>query len=173
MDIDKVGYGSVPNEINVVIEIGAYSEPVKYEFDKDINGLKVDRFLSASMQYPGNYGFVPNTIAEDGDPIDVIVCSRFPLVPACVISARPVGVLIMRDEAGEDPKVIMVPSSSVDPFYDGVQDYNDLPEIFRASIMHFFTYYKKLDKNKESIVDGWKDREHAISLIKESIQRAQ
>ncbi|WP_119342786.1 inorganic diphosphatase [Facilibium subflavum] len=160
-----------PNDINVVIEIPANNEPVKYEFDKDSNMLIVDRFMSATMQYPCNYGFVPNTLSEDGDPVDVLVVSPVDLRPGVIINCRPVGVLKMTDESGVDAKIIAVPTDKLTKAYSHVKEINDLPELLLAQIKHFFEHYKDLEPNKWVKVDGFADANAAKDDIKASIAR--
>lgn len=172
MDIKKISYGKkAPEEINVIIEITSNSHPVKYEIDKDSGALFVDRFIQASMNYPCNYGFVPNTLSDDGDPIDVLVVVDMPLVPGCVIPVRPIGVLLMEDESGFDEKILAVPTKKAHPFYKNINSYKDLPEIFIDKIEHFFKYYKALEKDKWVKITGWKDETIAKELIVAAIER--
>ncbi|CEI84916.1 inorganic diphosphatase [Ehrlichia minasensis] len=166
MNLDNLTSGdNVPKEINVVIEISQNSCPVKYEFDKKKNLFCVDRFLPTSMYYPCNYGFIPHTCAGDGDPVDVLVATRFPVMSGAVICARPVGVLIMRDEGGEDVKILAVPTSKIDQYYANIKNYSDFPVSFLNSIAHFFSFYKKLEEDKFVSVDGWKDMKVAEDFI--------
>lgn len=144
-----------PKIVNVIIEIAAYSTPVKYEMDKDSSLLHVDRFLSTSMHYPCNYGYVPGTLSDDGDPVDVLVVTPFPLVPASVIKVRPVGMLEMTDDKGQDRKVLAVPTEGLIDIYDNVKTYQDLPKSLLEKIEHFFIHYKDLEKDKWSKVDTW------------------
>ncbi|WP_169193438.1 inorganic diphosphatase [Anaplasma platys] len=169
MSVGAVSGKGAPDEVNVLIEVSQNSCPVKYEVDKDTGILCVDRFLPTAMYYPCNYGYVPNTMAGDGDPVDVLVLSRFPVISGAVIRSRPVGVLSMHDEKGEDLKVLAVPASGVDPYYEDVRNYTDLPSVFLDSIAHFFTYYKKLEKEKFVSVGDWQDAARARSVIQESI----
>lgn len=142
MDISKIPNGrNPPSEINAVIEIPQGGVPVKYEMDKESGAMLVDRFLHTAMYYPGNYGFVPHTLSEDGDPIDVLVVTQVPVVPGAVIRCRPVGVLLMTDEHGGDEKIIAVPAEALHPFFNGVRTYEDLPQILRDQIGHFFQHY--------------------------------
>lgn len=166
----KVGK-DVPNDVNVVIEIPANNEPVKYEFDKDINMLIVDRFMSTTMQYPCNYGFVPNTLSEDGDPVDVLVVSPVALRPGVVINCRPVGVLKMTDESGIDVKIIAVPTGKLTKIYDDVKEIEDLPKLLLDQIKHFFEHYKDLEPYKWVTVDGFEGAEVARADIQECIER--
>ncbi|WP_116963139.1 inorganic diphosphatase [Fastidiosibacter lacustris] len=166
----KVGKDA-PNDINVVIEIPAYNEPVKYEFDKDANMLIVDRFMSTTMQYPCNYGFVPNTLSEDGDPVDVLVVAPVALRPGVIINCRPVGVLKMADESGVDAKIIAVPSSKLTKIYDDVREVTDLSKLLLDQIKHFFEHYKDLEPNKWVKVDGFEGVDSAKADIKASIKR--
>ena len=172
MDLSKIPVGkNPPDDINVVIEIPA-GGPVKYEVDKDSGAVFVDRFLHTAMYYPVNYGFIPNTLADDGDPVDAMVMFREPVAPGSVVRARPVGVLIMEDEAGMDEKLICVPHSKVDPYYENVKDHEDLPEVFRAQIRHFFERYKDLEPGKWVKVTGWDGPEKAAALIDAAIGNA-
>ncbi|CAI27323.1 Inorganic pyrophosphatase [Ehrlichia ruminantium str. Welgevonden] len=170
MNLDNVTSGNnVPKEINVIIEISQNSYPVKYEFDKKKNLFCVDRFLPTSMYYPCNYGFIPHTCAGDGDPVDVLVASRFPITNGVLICARPVGVLVMHDEGGEDIKVLAVPVNKVDQYYSSIQNYTDFPVSFLNSISHFFTFYKKLEEDKFVSVEGWKDISAAETFISNAL----
>lgn len=163
----------VPNDINVVIEIPAFSEPVKYELDKDTNSLVVDRFMATCMQYPANYGFVPQTLSEDGDPVDVLVVTPVPLRHGAAIRCRPVGVLKMTDESGVDAKILAVPVDKLTPLYHSVQEATDLPELLLKQIEHFFEHYKDLEKGKWVKVDGWADAAAAKQEILASVERYQ
>ena len=147
----------LPHDINVIIEIPAFSEPVKYELDKDSNLLIVDRFMSTCMQYPCNYGFIPNTLSEDGDPMDVLVITPIPLRHGAMIRCRPVGMLKMTDESGVDTKIIAVPHDKLTKLYTHIQDINDLPELLKAQIKHFFEHYKDLEPGKWVKVDGFEN----------------
>jgi inorganic pyrophosphatase len=164
---------SVPEDINVVIEIPAQGAPVKYEIDKDSGALVVDRFMSTAMFYPCNYGFIPHTLSDDGDPVDVLVITPTPLQPGSVIRCRPVGMLRMSDEAGFDAKLVAVPFGKLTPLYDDVLDVTDLPELLRAQISHFFEQYKALEKGKWVKVDGWADAAAARAEIVASVERLQ
>jgi inorganic pyrophosphatase len=173
MDLSKIPSGNnAPSDINVVIEVPMGGNPVKYEMDKDSGAVFVDRFLSTSMVYPCNYGFVPQTLSGDGDPVDVLVVSPFPVVPGSVMRARPVGVLKMEDEKGEDEKILAVPHTKLHPYYDNVKNYTDLPEIFIASIKHFFEHYKDLEKGKWVKVTGFADAAEAEKMIADGVKRA-
>ncbi len=172
MDISKIPVGSdVPNEVNVVIEVPQHGDPIKYELDKASGAVFVDRFMHTAMHYPCNYGFVPNTLSEDGDPVDVLVVSSFALMPGCVIPCRPVGVLLMEDEAGMDAKVVAVPAPKIKPVYNDVQDVRDLPDFLLGQIKHFFEHYKDLEPNKWVKVTGWGDRAQAHREITEAVTR--
>lgn len=161
----------VPNEINVVIEIPMQAAPVKYEVDKDTGALLVDRFMTTAMFYPANYGYVPQTLSDDGDPVDVLVVTPHPLISGSVIRCRPVGMLKMTDESGEDAKVLAVPVNKLTKLYDAVNDYQALPQPLLASIEHFFTHYKDLEEGKWVKVEGWKGPEAALEEIKSSVAR--
>ena len=173
MRIDAITIGNEPPEdVNVIIEVPVGGNPIKYELDKEAGTLVVDRFLYTPMAYPGNYGFVPHTLSEDGDPIDVLVCNTRQLVPACVINVRPIGVLIMEDNAGQDEKVIAVPSHALTKRYDDVLNASDLPMITLQQIEHFFEHYKDLEPGKWVKIGGWKGADDAKRLIVEAIERA-
>lgn len=173
MRIDAISIGdNPPNDVNVIIEVPLGGQPIKYELDKEAGTLVVDRFLYTPMSYPGNYGFVPHTLSEDGDPIDVLVCNTRPLVPSCVINVRPIGVLIMEDNAGQDEKIIAVPSHRLTKRYDNVINYSDLPEITMLQIEHFFEHYKDLEPGKWVRIGDFLDAAEAQRLIAEAIARA-
>ncbi len=173
MDISKVPAGfAPPDDINVVVEIPQGGVPVKYEFDKASGALMVDRFLHTAMYYPGNYGFVPHTLSGDGDPCDVIVVGQVPVVPGCVIRCRPIGALLMQDEAGPDEKIVAVPVDQLHPFYHGVNSYTDLPPILTEQIAHFFQHYKDLEKGKWVTITRWIGPDEARALIVEGMERA-
>ena len=173
MRIDAISIGiDPPREVNVIIEVPVGGEPIKYEMDKEAGTLVVDRFLYTAMRYPGNYGFVPHTLSNDGDPCDVLVANTRAIAPGAVMSVRPVGVLLMEDEAGGDEKIIAVPSSKLTQRYDKVKNYNDLPDITLQQIQHFFEHYKDLEPGKWVKVLRWGDAEEARKLILEGIARA-
>ena len=173
MRLDAISIGDdPPDTVNVIIEVPVGGQPIKYEMDKNAGTLIVDRFLYTPMAYPGNYGFVPHTLSEDGDPIDVLICNTRELMPGCVISVRPVGVLIMEDNAGQDEKILAVPSRSVTKRYDRVDDYSDLPEITLQQIEHFFEHYKDLEPGKWVRIGDWQDAHTARRYISEAIDRA-
>jgi Inorganic pyrophosphatase len=173
MDLSKISAGDkAPDEVNVVIEIPKGGQPVKYEIDKDSGAVMVDRFMTAAMFYPADYGFVPNTLAADNDPIDVLVVTRASVVPGCIIRCRPIGVLHMEDDGGGDDKIVAVPVTKLDPYYADINSCDDLPEIFRDQIKHFFERYKDLEKGKWVKVGGWSGPEEAKRLIQESIDNA-
>lgn len=172
LDAIKIG-NNPPQDINVIIEVSVGGEPIKYEMDKASGTLVVDRFLYTPMRYPGNYGFVPHTLSDDGDPIDVLVCNTRTIVPGAVINCRPVGVLIMEDEGGGDEKVIAVPSTKVSKRYDKIDNYSDMPPISLQQIEHFFTHYKDLEPNKWAKISHWGDAAEAQKRIVEAIERAQ
>jgi inorganic pyrophosphatase len=155
----------LPNDIYVVIEIPANSSPVKYEIDKDADALFVDRFMASPMFYPANYGYINNTLADDGDALDVLVVTPYPVVPGSVIRCRPVGVLNMTDEAGEDAKLLAVPHEKLTQTYNDVQDITDLPEMLRNQIKEFFENYKNLEKGKWVKVESWEGVESAKAKI--------
>ncbi|MCG5536255.1 inorganic diphosphatase [Ectothiorhodospira mobilis] len=174
MNIDKIPAGKdVPNDINVIIEIPAQASPVKYEVDKDSGALLVDRFMATPMFYPCNYGFVPHTLSDDGDPVDVLVMTPHPLLSGSVIRCRPVGMLNMTDEAGEDAKLLAVPVSKLYPEYDGIQGPDDVSPLLLEQIRHFFEHYKELEPNKWVKVQGWEGADAARAEIESSIRRFQ
>jgi inorganic pyrophosphatase len=173
MRLDAISIGrNPPHEVNVVVEVPVGGEPIKYEMDKASGTLIVDRFLYTSMRYPGNYGFVPHTLSDDGDPIDVLIANQRAIVPGAVIAVRPVGVLRMQDEAGGDEKILAVPVSRLTRRYEKVLNYTDLPQITLQQIEHFFQHYKDLESTKWVKVLGWGDAEEAARLIVEAIERA-
>lgn len=173
MDIDRIAIGEdPPHDINVLIEIPQGGVPVKYELDKESGVLRVDRFLHTAMYYPGNYGFVPHTLSEDGDPVDVIVVGQVPVVPGAIIRCRPVGALLMKDESGPDEKVVCVPVDKLHPFYSGVKTYQDLPSILTEQIAHFFQHYKDLEKGKWVTIVNWVGPRQAERMIEAGVRRA-
>ena len=173
MRIDAIAIGHTPHDdVNVIVEVPVGGQPIKYELDKEAGTLVVDRFLYTPMSYPGNYGFVPHTLSADGDPIDVLICNTRQLVPGCVINVRPIGVLIMEDNAGQDEKVIAVPSHALTKRYDDVVNATDLPEITLKQVEHFFEHYKDLEPGKWVKIGAWHDADHAKRLIVEAIERA-
>jgi len=173
MRLDAIAIGNTPpKDVNVVIEVPVGGEPIKYEMDKASGTLFVDRFLYTPMVYPGNYGFVPHTLSQDGDPIDVLVCNTRAIIPGAVMNCRPVGVLVMEDNAGGDEKIIAVPSSKLTRRYEKVMNYKDLPEITVQQIEHFFAHYKDLEPGKWVKIDHWGGVEEAQRLIEQAIARA-
>ena len=173
MRLDAIPTGDRPPEdINVVIEVPIGGEPIKYEMDKEAGALFVDRFLYTPMFYPGNYGFVPHTLSEDGDPLDVLVCNTRAVVPGAIMNCRPVGVLFMEDDGGVDEKIIAMPSHHLTARYDKVRSYEDLPDITRQQVEHFFGHYKDLEPNKWVRIDRWGDATEARRLIVEAVERA-
>ena len=174
MSFDLVSAGKdVPNDINVIIEIPAQADPIKFEVDKDSGAVFVDRFMGTSMRYPLDYGYVPHTLAGDGDPVDVLVVTPFPLLPGVVVRCRPVGVLKMEDESGMDAKVIAVPVSKLTPLYDKVQGVEDLPELLMQQTVHFFEHYKDLEAGKWVKVIGWGDIEEARQEILDGVRNVE
>ena len=173
MRLDAIAIGeNPPIDVNVVIEVPIGGEPIKYEMDKEAGALVVDRFLYTPMRYPGNYGFIPHTLSGDGDPCDVVVANTRAIAPGAIMSCRIVGVLIMEDQAGEDEKLIAVPSSRLTSRYDHVADYIDLPENTIAQIEHFFTHYKDLEPGKWAKIDRIGNLADARKVILDSIELA-
>ncbi len=172
MLINKISAGDkIPNEVNVIIEVPMNADPVKYEMDKKSGAIFVDRFIATPMYYPCNYGFVPHTLSDDGDPIDVLVVSDYAVVPGAVIPAKPVGVLLMEDEKGLDEKIIAVPAKGLNSQYDNVESYEQLPVNLVNKIRHFFENYKGLEKNKWVKITGFGDAKKARELIEEAVKR--
>ena len=173
MNLDALSPGANPPfDVNVVIEVPIGGEPIKYEMDKASGALVVDRFLYTSMRYPGNYGFIPHTLSGDGDPCDVIVANTRAIIPGAVMSCRIVGVLLMEDEAGQDEKLLAVPSAKLTKRYETVANYSDLPPITLQQIEHFFTHYKDLEPGKWVKLLGWKDAAAAQDMVREGLERA-
>jgi inorganic pyrophosphatase len=173
MDITKIPPGkNPPHEINVLIEVPLRADPIKYEFDKETGAIFVDRYLYTTMFYPCNYGFIPNTLADDGDPTDVMVVGRMPVMPGAVLRARPIGVLKMEDEAGGDEKILAVPIARITPVHSKVISYKDIPELDLARIAHFFEHYKDLEPDKWVKLLGWGGPEEAHAMIMAAIDRA-
>jgi len=173
MRIEAIPIGdNPPEDINVIVEVPVGGEPIKYELNKEAGTLFVDRFLYTPMRYPGNYGFVPHTLSDDGDPIDVLVANTRPLVPGCVIAARPIGVLVMEDEQGQDEKIVAVPSTRITRRYEKIRDFAELPEITRDQINHFFEHYKDLETGKWVKIHDWGNAAQAKTMIQQGISRA-
>jgi inorganic pyrophosphatase len=169
-----MGYNTIPagkdlpNDIYVAIEIPANSSPIKYEIDKDMDALLVDRFMATPMFYPANYGYINNTLADDGDALDVLVLTPYPVAPGAVIRARPVGVLKMTDEAGGDEKLLAVPHEKLTQMYNDIHDIDDVPQLLKDQIAHFFENYKDLEKGKWVKVEGWENADSAREAIMKS-----
>jgi inorganic pyrophosphatase len=173
MRIDAIAVGhNPPEDVNVIVEVPIGGEPIKYEMDKAAGTLVVDRFLHTPMRYPGNYGFVPHTLSEDGDPIDVLVANTRPIVPGAVINVRPIGVLKMVDDAGGDEKILAVPTPKLTKRYEHVLNYTDLPQITLEQVQHFFQHYKDLEPGKWVQMNGWGDAREAKSMIRQAMARA-
>ncbi len=170
MSLGNVKRGDTPNKFNVIIEIPANAGTIKYEVDKDTQCLTVDRFMKTALQYPANYGYVPETLCGDGDPLDVLVLTPEPLVAGCVIEARPVGVLRMSDEAGQDSKLLALPTEKACPMFANIQDLADVPELVLEQIKHFFEHYKDLDEGKWVKLDGYGDKAEALAEVEDSIR---
>jgi inorganic pyrophosphatase len=173
MDLSKIPIGNNPPwDVNVVVEIPAGGPPVKYEIDKASGAMFVDRFLHTAMFYPCNYGFIPHTLANDGDPVDVLVAGPVPVVPGAVLRSRPVGVLVMDDDKGEDEKLLAVPVDALHPYYSNVSSYRSLPQILLDQIAHFFQHYKDLEPGKWVKIKRWGEAEEATARITAAIARA-
>ena len=172
MGLERVPSGAdLPNDFNVVIEIPMNAEPIKYEVDKDSGAIFVDRFMSTSMHYPCNYGYIPHTIADDGDPVDVLVIAPFALPPGTVVRCRPIGMLNMEDEAGGDAKLLAVPVDKLTPIYRSIESPRDLPAITLDQISHFFEHYKDLEPGKFVKLNGWVGTEEAKREIMDGVKR--
>lgn len=171
LDVVKAGE-NLPKDIYVVIEIPAHSDPIKYEVNKETGTLFVDRFMSTAMFYPCNYGYINHTLSLDGDPVDVLVPTPHPLQPGSVIRCRPVGILRMTDDSGEDAKVIAVPHSKLTKEYDAVQDIEDVSVLLKAQIKHFFEHYKDLEEGKWVKIKGWETAAVAEKEIMDAFDRA-
>jgi inorganic pyrophosphatase len=172
MNLDRVTSGrDVPHDFNVVIEIPMNGEPIKYELDKETGALFVDRFMSTAMHYPCNYGYIPHTLSGDGDPVDVLVVTPYPLIPGVVVRCRPLGMLKMTDEAGDDEKLLAVPVDKLISIYRNVQTPRDLPELVQNQIAHFFAHYKDLEPGKWVKVEGWVGPEEAKAAILDGVKR--
>ena len=172
MIIDKIPIGkNPPYDVNVIIEIPIGGVPVKYELDKESGAMYVDRFLHTAMYYPCNYGFIPHTLSDDGDPIDAAVLGQIPVIPGVVIRSRPIGVLMMEDESGIDEKILCVPVDELHPYYGDVGSYRDIRPVMLDQIAHFFEHYKDLEATKWVKVKGWGEAEEAMELIRVAIDR--
>ncbi len=172
MDISKISIGKdAPNEVNVIIENTMGGVPTKYELDKDSGALIVDRFLHTPMFYPANYGFIPHTLSEDGDPVDILVVGNIGVVPGAVMAVKPIGVLRMEDDGGMDEKIIARPVDKLFPYHMNVHEYTDLQPILLQQIEHFFTHYKDLEKGKWVKIGGWGDAAEAKNYIQQGIER--
>ena len=172
MPLNNVTPGkSPPDDINVIVEIPRYGDPIKYEVDKETGAMFVDRFMSTAMHYPCNYGYVPQTLSDDGDPVDVLVLAPFPLVTGSVVRCRPIGVLQMEDEAGEDAKILAVPIEKLTKFYNNVATFRDVQQEMLDKISHFFEHYKDLEQGKCVKVRGWAGKDEARKEILDSIDR--
>jgi inorganic pyrophosphatase len=171
MQIDKITSEKIPDEFNSISEVPMNDNAVKYELDKESGAIFVDRFMQVSMFYPCNYGFIPNTLSGDRDPVDVLVLSNYPIIPSAIVKCRPIGVLMMEDESGLDEKIIAVPVSKVDISFDNIQNITDVSGIVKNRIKHFFEHYKDLDKDKWVKVLEWADIEIAKKLIEEGVKR--
>jgi inorganic pyrophosphatase len=171
MSLNKVPSGrDLPHDFNVIIEIPMNADPIKYEVDKESGAIFVDRFMGTAMHYPCNYGYIPHTIAGDGDPVDVLVITPFPLFPGVVVRCRAVGMLKMTDDGGEDAKVLAVPVSKVLSIYDHIKEYTDVNELLLRQIQHFFEHYKDLEKGKWVKIEGWQGLEAAHGEIMSGVE---
>lgn len=171
MRINKISVGENPPwDVNAIIEVGVGSDPIKYEMDKESGALFVDRFMHTAMHYPVNYGFIPHTLSDDGDPVDIMVLGTHPIMPMAVVRVRPVGVLVMEDEGGQDEKILSVPVNKLHPYYSNIDTWKDVRPILIDQIQHFFEHYKDLDKGKWVKVHHWGDAEEAADLIRKGIE---
>ena len=174
MNLDRVTSGKdVPNDINVIIEIPSHSDPVKYEVDKETGAMFVDRFMNTAMHYPCNYGYIPHTLSDDGDPVDVLVVTPIPLISGSVIRCRTIGMLKMTDEAGEDAKLLAVPHEKLCKLYKNAEKPEDMSPLLLDQISHFFAHYKDLEEGKWVKIEGWVDADKARQEIMDSIARYQ
>lgn len=173
MNLEKIKIGEdVPNHVNVVIEVPMNARnPIKYEIDKKSSAIFVDRFIATPMYYPCNYGFIPHTLSEDGDPIDVLVISDYPVIPGSIIESKPIGVLMMEDEKGKDEKIIAVPVKKLNSIYSEMESKDDIPQALLNKILHFFERYKDLEKGKWVKINGFEDVEKAKELILDAVAR--
>lgn len=170
MRVDAISIGTNPPfDVNVIVEVPIGGEPIKYELDKASGTMFVDRMLYTAMHYPGNYGFIPHTLSEDGDPIDVLIANSRPIIPGAVCNCRPVGVLFMKDEHGQDEKIIAVPSDKISPIYRKINNYSDLPDMLLTRIAHFYEHYKDLEMGKWVKIDRWGDEAEARAMIERAI----
>ena len=173
MAYSKINYGrDIEKDLNIIIEIPAGSSPIKYEVDKDTESVWVDRFIATPMFYPADYGYIPNTLCGDGDPLDALVICPHPLLPGVVIRSRPIGVLYMSDESGQDEKLLCVPIAKLTKNYAAWQDIDDVPQHLLNQIQHYFEHYKDLEKGKFVKIDKWGNKADAIAIIKQSVERA-
>ena len=173
MSLDRVDSGrDLANDFNVIIEIPMHADPIKYEVDKETGALFVDRFVSTAMHYPCNYGYIPDTLSDDGDPVDVLVITPFALMPGVVVRCRPIGILNMEDESGHDMKLLAVPIDKLTPLYRHIESARDLPEVTLSQITHFFQHYKDLEPGKWVKVEGWGSPEEARRAIVDGVKRA-
>lgn len=173
MNIDKISVGeNPPFDVNAIIEVPLGGEPIKYELDKESGAMYVDRFLYTAMRYPCNYGFIPHTLSDDGDPTDILIVGNRPVMPGCILRARPIGVLMMEDEAGIDEKIVAVPHQKLTGYYDTIQSFEDLPQVMQDRIPHFFAHYKDLEPDKWVKILGWESKEKAAELILQGIASA-
>jgi len=171
LDYMKLSIGdNPPDEVNVIVEVPVGADPIKYELDKDSGAIFVDRYLYTAMFYPCNYGFIPHTLADDGDPIDVMVIGRLPVQPGVVLRSVPIGVLKMEDEAGIDAKILCKPTTKITPVHRKTLNYTDVPEIDLQRIAHFFSHYKDLEPDKWVKVEGWGDADEAKQIIRDGIE---
>ncbi|MBL3284759.1 Inorganic pyrophosphatase [Rickettsiales endosymbiont of Paramecium tredecaurelia] len=169
MKLEQIVHDFDNNEAQILVEISMNSQPVKYEFDKEVGALRVDRFLNVAMRYPYNYGFLPGTLGQDGDPLDALLISNHEVVAGALVKTKIVGMMVMEDESGMDEKLILVPTKKLDPVYDKVNDIDDLCPISKKKIEHFFTHYKDLETGKWVRIKNWEGRERAVELAKKSL----
>ncbi len=172
MFVDKISAKTKNGDFNVIVEIPMNDSPIKYEFDKESGSIIVDRFMQVAMSYPCNYGFIPHTLSDDGDPADVLVIAQYPIIHGAVITVRPIGVLMMEDESGIDEKILAVPIKKLDPTFDHIQDIDDVPDMLKQKIWHFFENYKNLEKDKWVKIVNWANAIKAKEIINQAIDKA-
>ncbi|MDD9139816.1 MAG: inorganic diphosphatase [Candidatus Cardinium sp.] len=166
MYIDRIAVGThFPDDVNVIVEIPMHYNTVKYEMDKVSGALCVDRFIQTAMYYPCNYGFIPHTVAGDGDPVDALVITSYPIMPAACISTRPIGILLMKDESGPDEKIITLPTTKIAPEFAHIEDIEQVDPLLKKRIIHFFNHYKELEQGKWVKIEGFESKKKAMTYL--------